>query len=126
MVELTSSMIKYPGTETDVTAYLSRPKTDEKRPAVIVIHEIFGLNDQIKGVADRFAKEGYVVLAPHLYSSIASLNDLLSSENISLTWKFMQTMPMDKRIDMELAQIELAKQPEDLLDKYLETSLLRS
>ena len=111
--EFDSQMITFPGTETDVTAYLARPKTSEKRPAVIVIHEIFGLNDQIKRVADRFAAQGYVVFAPHLYSSLASLNNLLSPENISLTWQFMQTMPMDRRIDMELAQIELAKQPED-------------
>ena len=43
--EFDSQMITFPGTETDVTAYLARPKTSEKRPAVIVIHEIFGLND---------------------------------------------------------------------------------
>jgi len=37
------------------------------RPAVIVIQEWWGLNDQICGVADRFARAGYNALAPDLY-----------------------------------------------------------
>ena len=37
------------------------------RPAVIVIQEWWGLNDQICGVADRFARAGYTALAPDLY-----------------------------------------------------------
>src|SRR5215472_17681985 len=37
------------------------------RPGVIVIQEWWGLNDQICGVADRFARAGYNALAPDLY-----------------------------------------------------------
>jgi carboxymethylenebutenolidase len=37
------------------------------KPAVVVIQEWWGLNDQIKGVADRFAQAGYNALAPDLY-----------------------------------------------------------
>src|SRR5581483_2321290 len=36
-------------------------------PGVIVVQEWWGLNDQIKGVADRFAEEGFVALAPDIY-----------------------------------------------------------
>lgn len=111
--QIESQMVKYPGTESDVVAYISRPKTNEKRPAVIVIHEIFGLNDQIKRVADRYAAMGYVAFAPHLFSSLPGINELLSAENISLTWQFMQTMPMERRIDMNLVNVELAKKPAD-------------
>ncbi len=46
-------------------AYLSHPK-EVPAPAIIVIHEIWGLNDQIRGVADRLAAEGYRALAPDL------------------------------------------------------------
>ena len=37
------------------------------RPGVVVIQEWWGLNDQICGVADRFARAGYNALAPDLY-----------------------------------------------------------
>ncbi len=54
-------------------AYLAQPddpnQTGEKRPAVIVIHEIFGLNEDIREIARRFAGEGYAALAVDLYSS---------------------------------------------------------
>jgi carboxymethylenebutenolidase len=39
----------------------------ERRPGVVVIQEWWGLNDQICGVADRFARAGYNALAPDLY-----------------------------------------------------------
>jgi carboxymethylenebutenolidase len=41
-------------------------KTDATR-AVIVIQEAFGVNDHIRSVADRFADEGYLAVAPHLF-----------------------------------------------------------
>jgi carboxymethylenebutenolidase len=38
-----------------------------KRPGLIVIHEIFGLNDDIRAITGRLGELGYVALAPHLY-----------------------------------------------------------
>ena len=48
-------------------AALALPQRTAKRPGVIVIHEIFGLNDDIRRIAGRFAELGYVALAPDLY-----------------------------------------------------------
>ncbi len=50
-----------------VTVYRAEPE-GEPRGAVIVIHEIWGLVDQIKGVADRWAVEGYLAIAPDILS----------------------------------------------------------
>jgi carboxymethylenebutenolidase len=36
-------------------------------PGVVVLHEIFGVNDDIRRIADRFAAEGYAAIAPELY-----------------------------------------------------------
>jgi len=44
------------------------PEKKEKAGAVIVIHEIFGLTDWVRGVADQLAKDGFVALAPDLLS----------------------------------------------------------
>jgi len=48
--------------------YLSRPVVDGTYPAVIMIHEWWGLNDNIKVMADKLASHGYVVLAVDLYN----------------------------------------------------------
>jgi carboxymethylenebutenolidase len=50
-----------------VPAYHSYPEDGKKHPGLIVIHEIWGLVPHIKDVADRFAKEGYSVIAPNLF-----------------------------------------------------------
>ncbi|MEX2598452.1 MAG: dienelactone hydrolase family protein, partial [Dehalococcoidia bacterium] len=44
-----------------------RPEGSGKFPAVIVIQEIFGVDDHIKSVAERFAQEGYYGAAPDLF-----------------------------------------------------------
>jgi carboxymethylenebutenolidase len=49
-------------------ATLVRPDGAERAPAVVVIHEIFGLNDHIRSIAERLAAEGYVALAVDLFS----------------------------------------------------------
>jgi carboxymethylenebutenolidase len=54
------------------SGYLSLPPTG-KGPGVIVIQEWWGLVPHIKDVADRFAKAGYVALAPDLYHGRATI-----------------------------------------------------
>ena len=66
---LISGEIKYTAADgTIVTSYLSRPKGNDRRPAVIVIHEWNGIDDHNKDVGRRFAKAGYVALVPDLLS----------------------------------------------------------
>jgi carboxymethylenebutenolidase len=48
-------------------AALALPRAAEKRPGVIVIHEIFGLNDDIRRITARIADLGYVAVAPDLF-----------------------------------------------------------
>jgi carboxymethylenebutenolidase len=49
-----------------LNAYLAAPAGGRDLPGVVVIHELFGLNDHIKSVADRFADHGYAALAVDL------------------------------------------------------------
>jgi len=51
----------------DFTGYLARPDTLDTYPGVVMIHEWWGLNDNIKQMADDLAAQGYVVLAVDLY-----------------------------------------------------------
>jgi len=50
-----------------VNGYLAEPKGGSSAPAMVVIQEWWGLNDQIKGVADKLAGAGYRALVPDLY-----------------------------------------------------------
>ena len=50
-----------------VQGYLAEPEQAAGAPAVVVIQEWWGLNDQIRGVADRMAAAGFTALVPDLY-----------------------------------------------------------
>lgn len=50
-----------------VNGYLAEPAAGAKAPGMVVIQEWWGMNDQIRGVADKLAKAGYRALVPDLY-----------------------------------------------------------
>lgn len=60
--------VQYEGKAGPVFAYLARPVKAGQYPGLIVIHENRGLDDHVRDVARRFAKEGYVALAPDFLS----------------------------------------------------------
>ena len=62
--------VKYLSGTVSMKAFVAAPVTNEKRPAIIVIQEWWGLTDHIKDVARRFAAEGYVAIAPDLYTRL--------------------------------------------------------
>jgi carboxymethylenebutenolidase len=55
----------------EVTCFVAFPEVKEKATAVIVIHEIFGLTDWVRGVADQLAAAGHIAIAPDLLSGMA-------------------------------------------------------
>jgi carboxymethylenebutenolidase len=68
-----SAMADYPGGAERIPAFIARPAQAGTYPAVIVIHETFGLVDHIKDVALRFAREGFVAVAPDLFTREAPI-----------------------------------------------------
>jgi carboxymethylenebutenolidase len=77
----TSTVTYMSGTEA-VNGYLAKPSTAGPLPALVVIHEWWGLNDQIKGLADMLAGEGYVALAVDLYRGRATTDPTEAHELI--------------------------------------------
>ncbi len=55
----------------EVNCFIAYPEVKDKAPAVIVIHEIFGLSDWVRGVTDQLAEAGYIAIAPDLLSGSA-------------------------------------------------------
>ena len=53
-----------------IKSFVVYPERKDKAPVVIVIQEIFGLTDWIRGVADQLAKEGFIAIAPDFMSGL--------------------------------------------------------
>src|SRR5215472_6852098 len=53
-----------------VQTFVVYPESKQKAPVVIVIHEIFGLSDWARSVADQLASHGYIAVAPDLLSGM--------------------------------------------------------
>ncbi|HEV8726360.1 MAG TPA: dienelactone hydrolase family protein [Candidatus Binatia bacterium] len=78
---LISADVKYPSVDgVGLSGYLTRPKGDDKRPAVIVIHGWTGIDDHIRDVGRRLAKAGYVALVPDLLSRSGGTHAFSSGE----------------------------------------------
>jgi carboxymethylenebutenolidase len=54
-----------------VESFVVHPQPRDKAPAMVVIHEIFGLTDWVENVTDEFAEAGYIAIAPDLLSGMA-------------------------------------------------------
>lgn len=52
----------------DINGFLTSPDQEGQYPGIIVIHEAFGINDNIKDISRKFASEGYAALAVDLFS----------------------------------------------------------
>jgi carboxymethylenebutenolidase len=62
--------IEVPGQKTPLRSFVVYPEVKDKAPVVIVIHEIFGLSDWIRSVADQLAADGFIAIAPDLLSGM--------------------------------------------------------
>lgn len=67
MPDRPGNMVEFQSNGATAMGYLAQPHGDGRFPAVIVLQEWWGLNDHIKQLAERFAAEGFVALAPDLY-----------------------------------------------------------
>jgi len=94
-VEVVSDTVSYATIDgKPVRGFRSRPKGAKKdAPALVVVHEWWGLNDNIRAATERLAGEGYVALAVDLYNgSVAttpdSATDFLGLKPESLSFMF--------------------------------------
>ncbi len=95
----TEEMIEFPTFDgTKVKAFLAGDR--ESNRAIIVIQEIWGLTNFIKNYSRRLADDGYLVLAPHLYSRKEEV-DIFTQENIAMAMKIFFEIPAEKRGDAD-------------------------
>ena len=75
---ISAQEVTYSSKGFDVPAYVARPKATPKNglPVIFVISEIFGVHEYIADVARRFAKQGYLAIAPDLFTRAGDPNTL--------------------------------------------------
>jgi carboxymethylenebutenolidase len=96
----------------EIDCYLAFPSQIRGRgPAVVVVHEIFGVDHHIQDVAQRFAAQGYVAAAPNLFTG--EIQALLTPANIALAMQAFSQAPPDLRRDpAKLAAFAASQPPE--------------
>jgi carboxymethylenebutenolidase len=67
VADIKTEMLDFATNGSNASGFLARPDGDGPFPGVIVIQEWWGLNDNIKDIAQRFAREGFAAFAPDLY-----------------------------------------------------------
>jgi carboxymethylenebutenolidase len=70
-ITIKTSYVQIPNQDVQIDAYLARPAKEGKFAAVIVFHEIFGVNSNIREIAELIAQQGYIAIAPAMYQRIA-------------------------------------------------------
>jgi carboxymethylenebutenolidase len=65
---LTAGEVKIPTADVEIPAYRAMPATGGPFPVVLVVQEIFGVHEHMKDLCRRFAKEGYLAIAPEMYA----------------------------------------------------------
>jgi carboxymethylenebutenolidase len=76
--------VKVPVSDGQIPAYRAMPdRKGKKFPVVLVIHEIFGVHEWIQDICRRFAKLGFMAVAPALYARIGEVKDLKDPREIN-------------------------------------------
>src|SRR5207249_11875324 len=65
---LVAGEVKLPTSDGEIPAYRAMPAKGKSFPVVLVVQEIFGVHEHIKDICRRFAKLGYLGVAPELYA----------------------------------------------------------
>ena len=111
-MSVTTQWIEIDSAEGKFGAYLAIPHT-RKGPGIVLIQEIFGVNEHIRSVAEQYAADGYLVIAPDLFWRSGHRIELTYDE---AGWKraieLMNATDVDKaQKDIELAIDALKAQP---------------
>ena len=74
--------VSIPTNDSNIPAYRAMPSQGRSFPVVLVVQEIFGVHEHIKDVCRRFARLGYLAIAPELYARQGDVSKLSEIEEI--------------------------------------------
>lgn len=92
-MSLHTEWVRY-GDADEYVGYLSKQENvHDGQPSVIVLQEIWGVDEHIEDVTRRFAQAGYVAFAPDLYAADGKRKDGFERDSIERVKKFLETVP---------------------------------
>src|ERR671933_817679 len=95
--EIRTDTVKIWNGHLEIDAYLARPVGEGPFPGIVVLQEIFGVNDHIRDVTRRLAREGYVAIAPALYQRQApGFETGYTSEDINMGKQYKEQTQADE------------------------------
>jgi carboxymethylenebutenolidase len=104
--DIHSEYVKYTSGRDSITAYLAYPERADPAPAVIVIHDIYGMSDRLRPAVELLAQRGFVAIGPDLLSRrggtsavadsarrfIMSLHPDTVTQDLDATYAFLKTI----------------------------------
>ncbi|MHB8377452.1 MAG: dienelactone hydrolase family protein [Dehalococcoidia bacterium] len=105
MADIRTESVEYPANGVNGMGYVARPDDGATHPGVIVIQEWWGLDDHIRDVAGRFAREGFIAIAPDLYHGefasepdearklVMNMNREQAMKDLSGAVRYLQAIP---------------------------------
>lgn len=100
------------GSDGKYVGYVAYPaQAQTPLPAVIVFQEIWGVDQHIQNVTERFAQAGYVAFAPDLYAVHGTRPEALKAERVDAVKQFLNTLPASAWQNPSERDDELAKLP---------------
>ena len=79
---LTAGEVRVPVADGEIPAYRAMPAKGSTFPVVLVVQEIFGVHEHIRDVCRRFAKAGYLAIAPELYARQGDVSKMTDYKQI--------------------------------------------
>lgn len=106
-VAISSGWIKVPNHDLEIDAYLAIPEASQTYSAVVVIQEIFGVNEHIRSITRKLAREGYIAIAPAIYQRQAPGFEVgYSEEDLKLGREYKNQTKADELISDVRATID--------------------
>jgi carboxymethylenebutenolidase len=79
---LNAGEVRIPTASGDIPAYRAMPATGSRLPVILVVQEIFGVHEHIKDVCRRFARLGYLAIAPEMFHRQGDVSQLKDNKEI--------------------------------------------
>ena len=95
--------VKMPSGGTPIRTWISYPERKDKAGVVLVIHEIYGLSDWVRGIADQLAREGFIAVVPDLISGMGpgggGTDSVASRDDVVKLVRALTSEETKKRLD---------------------------